>query len=130
MFKILLSLLGKSNRSEKSVAGNLLWDIREAIKGKEVDPNELIKYQQQINEIQAHHRSVFVAGARPFILWVCGFALAWNFVLHPFINYFAVQMGYETVPPLLEIGELYPIIMALLGLGGMRSWEKSKNKTT
>ena len=75
MLKILLKLLGKNN-GERTEAGNLLWEIREAIKGKEIDPNELIKYQQQINEIQAHHRSIFVAGARPFILWVCGFALA------------------------------------------------------
>lgn len=129
MLKVLLSLLGKGD-SKKSPVGNLAWEIREAIKGKELDPSELIEYQQKINEIQAHHRSIFVAGARPFILWVCGFALAWNFVLHPFINYFAVQMGYQTVPPLLDMNELYPIIMALLGLGGMRSYDKAKGKTS
>jgi len=128
MLKILLKLLGKNN-GERTEAGNLLWEIREAIKGKEIDPNELIKYQQQINEIQAHHRSIFVAGARPFILWVCGFALAWNFVLHPFVNYFAVQSGYQSIPPLLDMSELYPIIMALLGLGGFRTYEKLKDKT-
>ena len=66
MWKLLLGLL-KGGDSRKSVAGNLAWEIREAIKGKELDPNELISLQTKINEIEAGHRTVFVAGWRPFI---------------------------------------------------------------
>jgi len=80
MWKVLLGLL-KGGNGGKSPAGNLAWEIREAIKGKELDPNELIQLQTKINEVEAGHRSVFVAGWRPFIGWVCGFALAYNFII-------------------------------------------------
>ena len=80
MFKLLLGLL-KGGDGRKSVAGNLAWEIREAIKGKELDPNEIIELQTKINEIEAGHRTVFVAGWRPFIGWVCGVALAYNFAI-------------------------------------------------
>ena len=80
MWNLLLGLL-KGGGGNKSVAGNLAWEIREAIKGKELDPNELISLQTKINEIEAGHRSIFVAGWRPFIWWICGFALAYNFVI-------------------------------------------------
>ncbi len=71
MWKILLGLL-KGGEGRKSVAGNLAWDIREAIKGKELDPNQLLEIQTKINELEAQHRTVFVARWRPFIGWVCG----------------------------------------------------------
>jgi len=59
MLKLLLGLL-KGGDGRKSVAGNLAWEIREAIKGKELDPNEIIELQTKINEIEAGHRTVFV----------------------------------------------------------------------
>ena len=80
MFKLLLGLLGKGSGG-KSVAGNLAWDIREAIKGKELDPEKLIELQTKINAVEAQHRTLFVAGWRPFIGWICGVALAYNFVI-------------------------------------------------
>ena len=80
MLKFLIGLL-KGGNGRKSVAGNLAWEIREAIKGKELDPNELISIQTKINEIEAGHRTVFVAGWQPFIGWVCGVALAYNFII-------------------------------------------------
>ena len=66
MLKLLLGLL-KGGNNKKSAAGNLAWEIREAIKGKELDPNEIIELQTKINEIEAGHRTLFVAGWRPFI---------------------------------------------------------------
>jgi len=80
MLKLLLGLLG-GGKKDKSPIGGLALEIREAIKGKELDPNELLSIQTRINEIEAQHRTVFVAGWRPFIGWVCGFALAYNFVI-------------------------------------------------
>ena len=47
----------------------------------ELDPNQLLEIQTKINEVEAKHRSVFVAGWRPFIGWVCGLALAYNFII-------------------------------------------------
>jgi hypothetical protein len=124
MLKILLGLL-KGGDSRKSVAGNLAWEIREAIKGKELDPNQLIEIQTKINEIEAGHRTVFVAGWRPFIGWVCGVALAYNFVIR---DLFIWALKPETVPPALQMEHLMTVLLGMLGLGGLRTFEKIKDK--
>jgi len=124
MWKLLLGLL-KGGDGRKSVAGNLAWEIREAIKGKELDPNELISIQTKINEIEAQHRTVFVAGWRPFIGWVCGVALAYNFVIR---DLFVWALQPETVPPALQMEQLMTVLLGMLGLGGLRTYEKLKDK--
>ena len=124
MLKFLLGLL-KGGNGRKSVAGNLAWEIREAIKGKELDPNELIQIQTKINEIEAQHRTVFVAGWRPFIGWVCGVALAYNFVIR---DLFIWALKPEIVPPALQMEHLMTVLLGMLGLGGLRTYEKVKDK--
>jgi len=124
MWKLLLSLI-KGGDSRKSVAGNLAWDIREAIKGKELDPNQLLEIQTKINEIEAQHRTVFVAGWRPFIGWVCGVALAYNFVIR---DLFIWAIKPEVVPPALQMEHLMTVLLGMLGLGGLRTYEKIKDK--
>lgn len=124
MWKLLLGLL-KGGDGRKSVAGNLAWEIREAIKGKELDPNELISIQTKINQIEAQHRTVFVAGWRPFIGWVCGVALAYNFVIR---DLFVWALQPETVPPALQMEQLMTVLLGMLGLGGLRTYEKLKDK--
>ena len=124
MWKLLLGLL-KGGDARKSVAGNLAWEIREAIKGKELDPNQLLEIQTKINEIEAQHRTVFVAGWRPFIGWVCGVALAYNFVIR---DLFIWAMKPEVVPPALQMEHLMTVLLGMLGLGGLRTYEKIKDK--
>lgn len=124
MWKLLLGLL-KGGDARKSVAGNLAWEIREAIKGKELDPNQLLEIQTRINEIEAQHRTVFVAGWRPFIGWVCGVALAYNFVIR---DLFIWAIKPETVPPALQMEHLMTVLLGMLGLGGLRTYEKLKDK--
>ena len=124
MFKLLLGLL-KGGDGRKSVAGNLAWEIREAIKGKELDPNEIIELQTKINEIEAGHRTVFVAGWRPFIGWVCGVALAYNFVIR---DLFIWITKTTDAPPALQMEHLMTVLLGMLGLGGLRTFEKVKNK--
>ena len=124
MWKVLLGLL-KGGDGRKSVAGNLAWEIREAIKGKELDPNELISLQTKINEIEAQHRTVFVAGWRPFIGWVCGIALAYNFVIR---DLFIWLINPDIVPPALQMEHLMTVLLGMLGLGGLRTYEKIKDK--
>ena len=124
MFKFLLGIF-KGGNGRKSVAGNLAWEIREAIKGKELDPNELIQIQTKINEIEAQHRTVFVAGWRPFIGWVCGVALAYNFVIR---DLFIWALKPEIVPPALQMEHLMTVLLGMLGLGGLRTYEKVKDK--
>jgi hypothetical protein len=124
MWKLLVGLL-KGGDNRKSVAGNLAWEIREAIKGKELDPNELISIQTKINEIEAGHRTVFVAGWRPFIGWVCGVALAYNFVIR---DLFIWALQPQDVPPALQMEHLMTVLLGMLGLGGLRTYEKIKDK--
>ena len=124
MLKLLLGLLRGGN-GRKSVAGNLAWEIREAIKGKELDPNEIIELQTKINEIEAGHRTVFVAGWRPFIGWVCGVALAYNFVIR---DLFIWITKTTDAPPALQMEHLMTVLLGMLGLGGLRTFEKIKDK--
>lgn len=124
MFKILLNLL-KGGNNEKTSVGNLAWEIREAIKGKELDPNQLLEIQTKINEVEAKHRSVFVAGWRPFIGWVCGLALAYNFIIR---DLFIWVIDPEIVPPALQMEHLMTVLFGMLGLGGLRTYEKLKDK--
>ena len=124
MWNLLLGLL-KGSGGRKSVAGNLAWEIREAIKGKELDPNQLLEIQTKINEIEAGHRTVFVAGWRPFIGWVCGFALAYNFVVR---DLFIWALKPESIPPALQMEHLMTVLLGMLGLGGLRTYEKIKDK--
>ena len=87
--------------------------------------------QIELNKVEAGHRSIFVAGWRPFIGWVCGFALFYQFVLYGFIAWgFAAwgPAGMEA-PPALDFAPLMTIVLSLLGLGGLRSMEKFKGKT-
>ena len=123
MLKLLKKLLGfKSNDN----IGGLGLEIRELIKGKEIDPQTLIELQAQINEQEAKHRTIFVAGWRPFIGWVCGFALAYNFVLRDLLVWY---VGVESAPPALQMEHLMTVLIGMLGLGGLRTFEKYKGMT-
>jgi len=125
MFKALLGLLG-GGKGEKTPIGGLAWEIREAIKGKELDPKTIIELQSEINKVEAQHRSIFVSGWRPFTGWVIAFALAYNFVLR---DLFIWALQPENIPPALQMDHLMTILLGMLGLGGMRSFEKIKDKT-
>ena len=123
MFDILKKLLGFKS---KDSIGGLGLEIRQLIKGKEIDPQTLIELQAQINEQEAKHRTIFVAGWRPFIGWVCGFALAYNFVLRDLLVWY---IGVESAPPALQMEHLMTVLIGMLGLGGMRTFEKFNNKS-
>ena len=122
MIKILKALLGLRGNG----GSGLGLEIRELIKGKEIDPQKLIELQGEINKVEAQHRTIFVAGWRPFIGWVCGVALAYNFVLRDLLIWF---IGPEQVPPALQMEHLMTVLIGMLGLGGMRTFEKFNNKT-
>ena len=90
--------------------------------------HELAKGQIEVNKISAAHKSMFVAGWRPFVGWTCGVALAWHFVGYPLVVFVIAVSGVETPPlPVFEMESLLTVLLGMLGLGGLRTFEKTKN---
>ena len=91
---------------------------------------ELAKGQLEINKAEAASGSIFKGGWRPFIGWVCGVAFAYHFVLQPFIVFGVTAAGVE-IPelPAFDMGSLMTVMMGMLGLGGLRSYEKKQGLT-
>ena len=85
---------------------------------------ELVLGQLQINAEEAKSSSVFVAGWRPFIGWVCGVALGYYYVAQPFLIWGFSIFDINTTMPTLELGELMTLLLGMLGLAGMRSYDK------
>jgi hypothetical protein len=82
--------------------------------------------QTDINMQEAKHPKIFVSGWRPFIGWVCGIGLLCNYILTPIIDFILDLLGIGNIPPIFDTSELLPLVMSLLGLGGMRTYEKYK----
>jgi len=122
--------------------GNLFKDVREAITGKGIeDPTKKAEIelklkeleqaldmgQIEINKAEASNPNWFVAGWRPFIGWTGGFAIAYIYILSPLIDWGCAIADVHVATPRPDMGMLFNLILALLGLGGMRTYEKSKN---
>jgi len=80
--------------------------------------------QSATNTAEAASPNIFVAGWRPFIGWVCGSGLACQFVVGPFVTWIAALLGRPVVFPTLDMGTLLTLLLGMLGLGGMRTYEK------
>ena len=80
---------------------------------------EALKGQLEINKMEAAHKSLFVAGWRPAIGWICAVGLLYNTII---ANVLGIWMDVPEVDTTL----LVPVMMGMLGLGAMRSWEKTK----
>ncbi len=85
--------------------------------------------QAEINRIEAAHRSLFVAGWRPFIGWVCGVGFLWAFLLHPLFEWVVVLRGLDIVAPAIVTDNMMELVLALLGLGTLRSVEKMTGRS-
>jgi len=85
--------------------------------------------QAEINRVEASHRSIFVAGWRPFIGWVCGVGFLWAFLGHPIFEWVVTLMEVELVAPVLETDHLLELVLAMLGLGGLRTVEKLNGRS-
>ena len=84
--------------------------------------------QIELNKAEAGHASIFVAGWRPAVGWVCVAGLAWNFIAQPLIGWLGFLAGYNlSGAPELDISELLTILAGMLGLAGLRTREKEQN---
>lgn len=86
--------------------------------------NALDLAQMEVNKAEASHSSMFVAGARPFVMWVCGIAFAYHYVLQPLLAFILANTGHDVVLPAFDMETLATVLMGMLGLGGLRSYDK------
>ena len=87
---------------------------------------EINKAQIEVNKVEAGSSSLFVSGWRPFIGWTCGVALCYHFILQPFLMFVLLSAGKPMELPVFQMETLTTILMGLLGLGGLRTYEKVK----
>ena len=114
-----LDLIPNSNdraRAKEDLEKNLLSAVVTANNAK-----------TQINEIEAGHASMFVAGWRPFIGWVCGFGVAWAFIVQPTLIWLmaSFDIGITNIPE-IDTDGLFQLVMGMLGMSGLRTYEKLK----
>ena len=83
--------------------------------------------QTRINEQEAQHKSLFVAGWRPAVGWIAAIALGWNYIVQPLLMWIGFLMDVDlSGAPKLDTNELVTILMGMLGLGSLRTYEKYK----
>lgn len=88
---------------------------------------ELAKGQLEINKVEAASSSIFVAGGRPFIMWVCGISFAYVSLIEPLARFIAtVMFGYTGQFPVINTDLTLQVLFGILGLGAMRTTEKIK----
>jgi hypothetical protein len=124
-------------------AGQFLKDIRTALTGKEpLDAtkaaelalkaqdlelqamnasNALLTGQMDINKVEAASTNLFIAGWRPALGWTCAAIFAYNYIIAPLL-----MLIPGVMLPALDFGAIMPVLLGMLGLGGLRSYEKVK----
>ena len=128
-----------------SDVGDLLRAGREMVTGKTViNPEKVMEYelksreieqallngQLEINKMEAQHPSIFVAGWRPAIGWIGATALAVQFIIRPVVEWTAAFNGTIVTLPDFNSAELMNLILAMLGVGVMRSYDKKQGTDT
>ncbi len=87
---------------------------------------QLLLGQINVNAAEANHKSIFVAGWRPFVGWVCGFGLLYASVIEPLMRFIATLNDYTGTFPVLDTTITMQVLLGMLGLGLMRTKEKEK----
>ena len=86
----------------------------------------VITAQIDVNKAEAASPSLFVAGWRPFVGWTCGAAFAYKFVLAPALAFGLAAAGHPVELPVLDFTEMSTVLLGMLGIGGLRTFEKIK----
>ena len=85
--------------------------------------------QLEINKVEAGHRSIFVAGWRPMCGWICAAALGFHFIVAPVVQWAGTIGGWHLPIPEFDMSSLMTILLGMLGIGGMRAFDKFKGIT-
>lgn len=112
--------------AQKAAAQLELYKAQQAGEFKEMDQAfELMKEQIEVNKVEAASSNTFVSGGRPFVLWVCGIALAYVSIIEPIARFIAnVCYGYTGAFPVIDTTITLQVLLGLLGLSGLRSFDK------
>ena len=135
MLNLISGLLGGKNGALKQISG-VIDDLHTSEEEK-LDKKILMQRIQQklaekqldVNAKEAGHRSVFVSGWRPAIGWMGALALGFEFILSPGIEWYSKFAGLNLTAPEIQTGPLLAIVTSMLGVAGLRSFEKSKGLT-
>jgi hypothetical protein len=113
-----------------AITGELPPEKRAELERIALEAENLQKHTQlEINLAEAQHQSTFVAGWRPFIGWVCGLSLANNYILRPWAIAVLSASGKVFEFPVIDLSLIIPIMTGMLGLAGMRTYEKKQGVT-
>lgn len=85
---------------------------------------ELSRAQLDVNRVEAGHANIFVSGWRPAVGWVCVLGMAGNFMVIPFSNFVLALLEISVRIPLIDTATMMPVLMGMLGLGTLRTYEK------
>ena len=107
-------------------------DIRTAITGKDPAAEAKLleleqaaeKAQADINLAEAQNPNLFVSGWRPAVGWICVFALGWYYIIAPFSTWLLSIFHVQATIPAFDTGDLIALLGSILGVGGLRTYEK------
>ena len=108
------------NKDQKNLLAHRIATMAES------HAQELAKAQLEVNKVEAAHRNMFVSGWRPAVGWTCVIAMFGNFILIPMANFLLALAESEVSIPLIALSEMMPVLLGMLGLGTMRTIEKTK----
>lgn len=128
-------MIGKAFTLLETVLDRVIPDKNARAKAKEalleLDKRgdlELLIGQLEINKAEAAHKSLFVAGWRPAVGWICAVSLGYNYVLYPVMQFgVALAMPEPPVLPAVDLAGMMPVLLGMLGLAGYRTIEKRSN---
>ena len=129
MSPLLMPLIGIAEKifdrviPDKAAAEKAKLDLLREASGQEFN---LALEQIKVNMEEAKHPNVFVSGWRPAIGWTCAAGLFWNFLGYPIATWAATLWFQTFTPPALLSDNLLELTLGMLGLAGMRAWEKYK----
>ena len=111
--------------AQKAQAAYQMAQLQQQTEFKELDAQiATINSQTDTNKAEAVNTSLFVAGWRPFIGWICGTGLGWNYVGISLVKTIGTLVGHPIEISPMDLSEMMPLLIGMLGLGGMRSYEK------
>ena len=129
----MLSMLGSLIGPVSSILDKVIpdKDLREKLAHDiatmaERHAHEQIQAQLEINKTEAAHKNLFVAGWRPACGWVCVLGMAGNFLIIPMANMTLELLETGVEVPMIDLSTMLPVLMGMLGLGGLRTFEKVK----